>query len=152
VNEPRQKIFRTMGEGACYALSIIRIAEKIRSGYIDPLRSWLAVAGLTVVVDGVTRPMIDPNDCTVWGAGEFLSLLTGEHWLRAYEPAGYILRPGEYCSEKWHLDYTGGSANHFIEATDPNDKWDPLGDCILRWLAKTPPGFLLDKRIFRKAA
>jgi hypothetical protein len=137
-----QTFFQEAGESACYALDIIKIAERVTGRVMDPLAA---------LIDGITSGFIhynwkDQNDADNFYVADpagLLSMLTGKSAvIRKEANTGYGPKPGEYIVQCWERRATGKTITHF-RLPD----WDSLADSLT---VKT--GRLASLRVFRVGA
>jgi hypothetical protein len=130
-----QSFFADAGHWACYALSILHLAELVTGREHDPL---------ACLEEGVKRGWIkyaapgDTNNFFVLAPDKFLSWMAGRPFSVRVEPAGYVPAPGEYAVDYW--EYSG--AGHFVCA----DGWNPLAASVC--VAK---GKVTSRRVFAPA-
>jgi len=148
-DQPRQRIFRDIGEGACYFLSIIRAAEAVTAEYIDAFVAFVAALSTPVVIGQTYVPMVR-SDGFINGAGELLSTLTGEKYTMTKEDADYKckLDEVEVLRYEWTETKIGESKvhGHFVLGDGTGRVFfDPFGES-----QTVKNGKLVSKRIFRK--
>jgi hypothetical protein len=138
-----QAFFLELGEAACYALCVGKLAADILK--ITPSIGWYADAimrGVDAKVVSLGQPP-DPDNMTVLNAGVFLSLLTGQKWTHSKAPATYKVTYPEMtrvvdCMAR-------GSIRHFVIPLLPPHQtyFDPLGES-----RTAKEGFIESKRVF----
>ena len=112
MKEGIQTFLSEAGEAACYALSIMKIAEKI-TGKSRPV--------VETLIDCIERKYIyfnwvDPNDnenMFVLLPDEMLSYLSGTSWRVSKEPSGYKAKAEEWVVERWERVRVGSTTGHF---------------------------------------
>jgi hypothetical protein len=128
VKEPRQLIYKLMGDEGCYIFCIVDIAEEVTHERVDASLAYL---------QGTRKSLIQKN-CLVSDAAGFLGMLTGRKWVKRYEGPEYLKKVGEYEVQKWKRKAGVGTIEHFIR-----EGYDPYGG------SKTvQEGWLDSKRIF----
>lgn len=115
-----QTILAEAGESACYALCIIKIAERYLKKEIG------ACDGILLAIDAgfLHYNFSDPNDNDnffVKKPTEFLEAMTGVKWTVERTEPGYTPLPGRYIVQRWERVKTGNIIAHF-RLPD----WDPL--------------------------
>jgi len=136
-----QTFLDSAGDAACYALTIIKIAEREIGGHIDVV---------SALEDGIERGFIrfnwenhdDGDNFFIDFPDAFLELLTGGPWSVHYGPADYQARPGEYVVLRYERKTTSGTYSHF-RLSD----WDSLADS-----QTVKYGQVVSTRVFRRAA
>jgi hypothetical protein len=134
-----QSFFTAAGETACYALSVIKIAELETNKKFDVL---------TALEAGIDKKFIrfnyenysDNYNFFMDYPDRFLSYLTGDIWSVQFETADYIPRDGEYVVERWERKKTGATTAHF-RLPD----WDSLRDS-----QTVKYGQIVSTRLFRR--
>jgi hypothetical protein len=118
-----QTFLQEAGESACYALSIIKIAERITGRSIEPV---------TALVDGIEKKHIrynwndqhDGDNFFVADPAALLSALTGKPvTVRKETNINRGPAPGEYIVQCWERQAVGKTITHF-RLPD----WDSLKD------------------------
>jgi hypothetical protein len=133
-----QTFFEEAGKAACYALSIVNIAEEVLGRQVD---------ACTALLEGVAKgfiryaPFEDPDNFFVDRPAEFLEYLTGQKWTVRKEAAGYRPAQGEYVVMRYERQATGMTIGHFRRPG-----WDSLvtSKCVRE-------GKLVSLRVFAKA-
>lgn len=135
-----QTFLAEAGESACYALSIIRIAELYTRREFDPL---LALQR-GIDVGHIKYNPADTNDNDnfyVERPDDFLGLLTGELWAVTKEAADYKPKLTDWVVQRWERSRPAGVTSHF-RLPD----WDSLiGSQTVKF------GKVASLRIFRRA-
>ena len=135
-DKPRQKIFSILGEGGCYFLSIVHLAEHVTSKYIDAFAVFLLAMGNGMVKD----------DCFVADPGAVLSFLTQEVWSASKEAAGYQCKPGELEVLRYEWQEVSTLHGHFVAGNGWGAvEYDPYGTSLT-----VANGKMVSKRIFRR--
>lgn len=148
-DKPRQRIFRDIGEGACYFLSIVRAAEKFTGQYIDAFIQFIDANARMVIVGKSSVPEVLP-DCFVSAPDELMSHLTGAKWTVEKVDAGYRCQLGdvEILRYEWVEKKTGITVTHghfVLGDGNGNIAYDPFGESMtVRF------GNVVSKRIFRR--
>jgi len=117
-----QSYFQAAGEAACYALSIIKLAEQISGLPLDPYQSLLAGTNSGCVTYNKENPA-DPDNFYVADPEGFLRRLAGVTATVRKEAADYRPAPDEYIIQCWERQVTGKTITHF-RLPD----WDSLAD------------------------
>jgi hypothetical protein len=121
MREGIQTFLQEAGESACYALSIIKIAEEVLNKEFPCAESLLA---------GIDKKYIrynwqntnDNNNFYVENPAGFLSFLTGRKCsLRIENNTAYKAKKNEYTVQCWQRNKTGQLITHFRRP-----KWDSL--------------------------
>jgi len=114
-----------VGDGACYALSLLKVAEMYLGCELDVLKC---------VNDAITNKVIKFN----WGTptdneamyvnnpAEFLKTLTGRKWTVRKEGAAYNRKDKEYVINSWGKSDAEGAPRHFTFAGDDTLYISPL--------------------------
>lgn len=126
------------GDAACYALDILKIAEKITNFKIDVIET-LCVCIEKKFIYYNWENAADNDNFFVKLPAEMLSFLVGKTYTVSKETAEYVLKAGEYAVDYWQKPDL--SPGHF-RLPD----WDSLKN------SKTVKvGKITSKRIFRLA-
>lgn len=112
LKEKIQSFLISAGEYACYALSIIKIAEEVNNSHIDVI---------TALESGIERGYIafnyddynDSNNFYINDAARFLSMLTEDVWTLKHLPGAYKAKPGEKVIYRWERKTVKGVISHF---------------------------------------
>jgi hypothetical protein len=116
-----QTFFQEVGEAACYALCIARLAEKITGKAIDPLDALLSGIGRKFIYYNWGDPE-DPNNFYVADAERLLSLFTGKRiTVIKTDNVNYQPASNEYIIERWERPTAKMVYSHFILSD-----WDSL--------------------------
>ena len=137
-----QDFFKSAGDEACYTFQIIKLASKIRKVQFDLVR---------VMLDAIESGLIEfhwdnyshPNNFLVLDAAAFLSALTGVEWVCEHKPGDYVLKPGEYCINKWGRSYEDKNGKHEVVHFDSDEFHSLVSSKTVR------EGKIVGKRIFR---
>jgi len=121
-----QTLCMGVGDGACYALSLIKVAEKFLGCELDVLK---------IINEAIEKNIIKFN----WGTptdnvamfvnnpAEFLQMLTGQKWAVRREDATYKKYSDmEYVINSWGLSDREGAMRHFTFGTDDTLYASPL--------------------------
>jgi len=124
-----------IGDGACYALSLIKVAERFLARDLDVLRAISEAIEKKIIVDGKETTIIKFN----WGTptdnvamyvnspAEFLKMLTGRNWTWRREDATYKTEnPKEYVINSWGMSNAEGAPRHFTFGQDDTLFVSPL--------------------------
>lgn len=114
-----QDLLSTMGDFACYALSLCKAAELAGNAGMD------AADAVSCVEAGIQAGYI-AKDMTVLDGAAFLRLITGLNWTKEYKEAGYKPRAGDYLIAEWFNKRTGKT--HFT--LEYPEKWNSLSNSI----------------------
>lgn len=135
-----QTFLSEAGESACYAIDIVKIAERITGKEFDLLKALQLGIEERDIYFYLERPD-DNNNFFVEHPDLFLSRLVGAPWkLEKVEDTKYIPKTGEYVVQRWERKTTSGFYSHF-RLPD----WDSLVN------SKTVEfGALVSLRVFRK--
>jgi hypothetical protein len=96
-----QTFFKAAGEAACYALCIIRLAEKITCKSIEPIEALIIGIKHLAVYYNWENPD-DGDNFFVNAPDAFLGMLTGKHiTVRKVDNIGYQPALNEYIVERW---------------------------------------------------
>jgi len=106
-----------VGDGACYALSLIKVAEMYLGCELDVLKC---------VNDAIEKKIIkfnwvSPTDNVamyVNDPAEFLKTLTGRKWTVRREDAAYNKKAKEYVINSWGKSDKGSEPRHFTFGDD----------------------------------
>lgn len=134
--EPRQKIMLALGEGGCYFLCLVRIAEDLHSGHrIDAVQMFLEAVHAGIVRD----------DCYVVDPAELMRMLYGGRWAWRKEGPDYLPTDGEFEILRFERATPGYIFSHFVVGDGTGRVgYDPLGE------SKTVAGGnLVSKRILK---
>lgn len=136
--EPRQKIMLILGEGGCYFLSIIHIAEDLSQRIINPLPAYFQM---------VEKKLMKENCYIIKPAAIIEELYGDDGWTVTKEDALYICRPNEFEILRFEWPTPSKIYSHFVVGDGRGDvHWDPLGESNT-----VENGELVSKRIFRYA-
>jgi hypothetical protein len=134
--EPRQKIMLALGEGGCYFLCLIRLAESLHSDYrIDAVPTYL-------------QAIKDKNlqeDCTVLNPAGIMQTLYGGRWYYHKEGISYKCGPGEFEILRYERPTPAKVFSHFVLGNcNGGIEYDPLGESHT-----VANGYLVSKRILQ---
>lgn len=139
IKEKIQSFMKSAGNYACYALSIIKLAEKETAEHIDII---------VALESGIDHGYIkfnyhnydDEDNFYVNDAAKFLSLLTEDVWLLKHVP-GYV-RPkdAERVIYRWERKTSKGVISHFRL-----EDWDSLESSLT-----VQSGKIASSRVFIK--
>ena len=138
--EPRQRVFIDLGEGGCYYLILVDIAEECLSQRVDAIPVFTAAAGrgwceLTGEMAGM-----------LYKPEEILTSMYPARWVMHKEGPLYVCKPGEFEVQRWERPTPKMIYSHFVRGYGDGSirvKYDPLGS------SKTvAEGKLVSKRIF----
>jgi hypothetical protein len=135
-----QTFLAEAGEVACYALSIIKLAERITGKYLPVVET---------LIDCINRKYIyynwnnanDNDNFFVSAPDKMLTYLSGVAWTLSKEDAAYKPRMGEWIVQRWERVKAGAVTGHF-RLPD----WDSLVDS-----QTVKYGSTASVRVFRKA-
>jgi len=122
-----QTLCMGIGDGACYALSLLKVAEKFTGHDINVLMAIYSAIERKIIkfnwedpTDNVSMFVNDP--------AEFLQMLTGRRWTVRREDAGYIPLnfAREYIINSWGLSDREGAMRHFTFGGDDTLYTSPL--------------------------
>jgi hypothetical protein len=118
-----QTFFQEIGEAACYALCIVKLAEKITGGDIPPFEALqLGISNRHIYYNGNDR--FDADNFYVADPAAFLSRLTGKTvTVRKEANTACGGAADEYIVQCWQREMTGKIITHF-RLSD----WDSLHD------------------------
>ena len=104
----KQRVYKILGENACYQLCLTRIAERVLGLPIDDYK---------VFVWGVTSGVIG-EDCYIFYAARLLEHLTVDKWEVRKERPEYKCKENEFEIQRWEWEevITGKTIvhSHFI--------------------------------------
>jgi len=121
-----QSLCMGIGDGACYALSLLKVAEKFTGHEIDVLNA---------IYNAIEKKIIkfnwgDPTDnisMYVDSPPEFLKMLTGRKWTVRREDASYSMyNVNEYVINSWGINDREGAMRHFTFGSDDTLFKSPL--------------------------
>lgn len=135
-----QTFMAEAGESACYALDIVKIAERVTGKEIDPLAALYGAIS-SGFIHYNESDQNDNDNLFVRDPAAFLSSLTGSRWTVEKAGSDYQARPGEYVVDRWERVRTGTVIGHF-RLPD----WDSLADS-----QTVKYGKIASKRVFRRA-
>jgi hypothetical protein len=108
-----QTFFQKAGEAACYALCIVKLAEKITGNSVEPLEALLIGIERKAVYYNWENPD-DPDNFFVKDPEAFLSMLTGKRVsVRKEEIFFYQPAPNEYVVQRWERPTPKMIYSHF---------------------------------------
>lgn len=124
-----QRFFAELGESACYAISLVHLAEKITK---EPINAKDALGYLEIGIEkkfilyNETNPN-DPNNFYVENPTAFLALMTGAQWTISKQDASYVPSPGDHLVVRYRRSTPKGVFYHFV-----TPDYDPLGESLTR--------------------
>jgi hypothetical protein len=138
-----QTFFQEAGEAACYALCIVKIAEKITGKAIEPLYALLSGIERKFIYYNWDNPD-DPDNFYVKDPEKFLCLFIGKRVtvIKVEYDLRYPAASNEYIVERWERPTAKMVYSHF-RLPD----WDSLHDS-----QTVKYGKLVSLRVFRLAA
>jgi len=140
MKEAIQTFMAEIGESACYALDIIKIAETYSRREFDPLLALQRGIDLGYIKYDPINPNSNDN-FYVEEPASFLGLLTGELWSVTKEPADYKWGHDEFVVERWERTKGQVTISHFRLPS-----WDSLFNSQTVKFGK-----LASLRVFRRA-
>lgn len=125
-----------LGEGGCYFLCLVRLAEDLRGGArIDAAAAYL---------DAVRNKTLQ-EDCVVLDAAAVMRQLYDARWYYHKEGLSYRCQPGEFEVLRFERPTPGKIYSHFVLGDGAGGvAYDPLGES--RTVAE---GYPVSKRILR---
>jgi hypothetical protein len=124
------------GDAACYALDVLKIAEKATGFKIDVIETLCVCIDKKYIYYNWENTL-DNNNFFMNDPAAMLSFFTGKKWAVTKESADYAVNPGEYAVDYWQKPDL--SPGHF-RLPD----WDSLKD------SKTVKiGKITSRRVFR---
>ena len=134
--EPRQKILLNLGEGGCYLLCLIRLAESLLGDrYLDAVPTYQ---------QAIDQKNLQP-DCTVLDPAAIMQTLYGGRWYYHKEGPTYECGPAEFEILRYEHPTPKQIYSHFVLGDRKgNVKYDPLGESHT-----VADGYLVSKRILR---
>ena len=117
-----QTFCQEIGEAACYALQLMRVAE-LRTG-----KSFRVLESLQSLIDAGyiyynKNNQNDNDNFFVKNPEACVTYLTGQKCIVRHDAADYKAGPNEYVIERWDRKTTKGAYSHFTSAS-----WDSLAD------------------------
>ena len=135
MNEPRQKIMLALGEGGCYLLSMVHIAEDLSGHRIDAVKAYLDLVRV-----GILR-----EDGYVKDASAAMEALAGGSWWVRKEGPDYTPQNGEFEILRFERPTPKMIYSHFVLGNGQGQvKYDPLGNS-----QTVAGGELVSKRILK---
>ena len=107
-----QTFLSEAGESACYALSILKIANKITGKYFPVVETLSDCIAKKFIHFNMANPNDDDN-FFVSNPDKMLSHLTGIKWSVSKESADYQLKVDEWLVQRWERVRTGVTTGHF---------------------------------------
>jgi hypothetical protein len=136
-----QTTLLSVGNEACYFLSILELAERITGKVIDVVSEiWTATSRKEIDLN--LKRLDDPNNFLVTDPAGLLSRLTGQKWSCTKESVNYELQRSELEVLRYERIATGKTWAHF-RLSD----WDPLQSSQTVEFSK-----VASKRVFRRTA
>jgi len=124
-----------VGDGACYALSLTKVAERFLARDLDVLRAISEATEKKITIDDKEVKIIkfnwlaptDNEAMYVNSPAGFLKMLTGRNWAVRREDATYKTdNPKEYIINSWGMSNAEGAPRHFTFDTDDTLYKSPL--------------------------
>lgn len=126
------------GDAACYALCILKIAERITGFKIDVIETLCVCIEKGFIYYNWKNPN-DGNNFFVNEAAKMLSFLVGKSYTISKEAPNYVAKNNEQIVDRWERTKVGSVIGHF-RLPD----WDSLRDSqTVRF------GKIASKRVFR---
>lgn len=138
--EARQRVFLDLGEGGCYYLVLVDVAEECLERRIDAVPVFLEAAakGWCELTGEQAGLLYKPE--------EILGSMYPARWAMHKEGPLYVCQPGEFEVQRWERPTPKMIYSHFVRGYGDGSlrvKYDPLGS------SKTvADGKLVSKRIF----
>jgi len=120
-----QSLCMGIGDGACYALSLLKVAESFLGREIDVLHSIYETIEKKIIKFNWNDPT-DNVSMFVNNPAEFLQMLTMRKWTVRREDATYIKKDKEYIINSWGLSDREGAMRHFTFGVDDTLYTSPL--------------------------
>jgi len=115
-----------IGDGACYALSLIKVAERFLARDLDALRAIDEAIEKKIIKFNWGTPT-DNEAMYVNTPAGFLRMLTGRNWTVRREDAAYKTEnPKEYIINSWGISNAEGAPRHFTFNADDTLYKSPL--------------------------
>jgi len=138
MNEPRQKIMLTLGEGGCYFLSMVRLAEDLLGKRIDAVLEFQKCVAMNLCRE----------DCYIYDPAAIMHQLYGGDWRARKEDADYEPIDGEFEILRFERSTPARIYSHFVLGSNKGEvEYDPLGNSNT-----VAHGQLVSKRILRLIA
>jgi hypothetical protein len=136
--EPRQKLMLTLGDGGCYFLSIVHIAEDLLQRRLD---------AVVLFIEAIDRKYCREN-CYILKPDALISMIYDDReWLVRKEGPFYLCENNEFEVLRFEWPTPAKIYSHFVVGDGKGHiHWDPLGDSNT-----VRNGELVSKRIFRYA-
>jgi hypothetical protein len=135
MNEPRQKIMLSLGEGGCYVLSMVHVAEDLGGHRIDAVKAYLDLVRV-----GILR-----EDGYVNDASAVMEALAGGQWGVRKEGPDYTPKSGEFEILRFERPTPKVIYSHFVLGDGQGRvRYDPLGGSQTMAL-----GSVVSKRILK---
>jgi hypothetical protein len=107
-----QTFLSEAGESGCYAICLVKVAEKYKKKELDLIKSLeLGIEKRCILYNKKDRN--DNDNFYVINPATFLFYLTGKHWNCRKENYPYTAKRGEYIIERWERNKTGVITGHF---------------------------------------
>jgi hypothetical protein len=100
------------GDAACYAIDIVKIAERFLCREIDVVTALEAGINYGFVHYNWNNPA-DNDNFFVKQPAELLGFLTSRKWTVRKEMPDYVPQPGELVVQRWERKRTGSTIGHF---------------------------------------
>jgi len=114
-----------VGDGACYALSLFKVAESFLGCEMDVLQCIYNAIEKKIIKFNWGSPKDDVS-MYVNNPAEFLQMLTGRKWSVRREDATYRHKDREYVINSWGLSDREGAPRHFTFGDDDTLYTSPL--------------------------
>ena len=135
MSEARQRIMLSLGEGGCYVLSMVHIAEDLTGHRIDAVKAYLDLVRV-----GILR-----EDGYVNDASAVMEALAGGQWSVRKEGPDYAPKNGEFEVLRFERPTPKVIYSHFVLGDGRGGvKYDPLGNS-----QTVAGGELMSKRILK---
>lgn len=139
ISEKIQSFMESAGKYACYALSIIKIAEEDIGEHIDvivALKSGIEKGYIGFNYDNYS----DPDNFYILDPARFLSMLTGDVWALKHVPQRHEPSANEKVVYRWERKTSAGVISHFRLK-----EWDSLENSLT-----VKSGQIVSSRVFIK--
>lgn len=134
MNEPRQKIMATLGDGGCYLLSIVHLAENILQERLD---------AVVIYLDALANKYMQ-EDCFVLEPARLMGMMVPGNWMMMKVDKDRETPPSAFEILRFERKTTLKTFAHFVVGDGKGGvAWDPLGDALT-----VSGGELVSKRVF----
>ena len=107
-----QTLLQEAGESGCYAICLVKVAEKFKKKEFDLMKSiQLGIDKKCILYNRNDRN--DNDNFFVCNPATFLYYLTGVHWSCEKKDYPYTAKKGEFLIERWERNKTGVITGHF---------------------------------------